>query len=170
MNGFYGVVEVDGEYCLQNGFGFILPAEETIKIAHGLVNFAYKYGEQIEEHNKYTNEHLYDSWGYINKTPKIANYKKPKYIYLLECHNTYKIGITDNIRRRMNQLDTKPFKLNLVVQTNKLIKDAYKWERFLHEKYNKHNIDGEWFNLNDIQIKDIKEFFANLDSAEEEKQ
>lgn len=168
MNGFYGVVKIGDLYCLQNGQGFILSAEETIEIAHGLVTFAYKNSEAIEEHNKYVEEHLYDSWNDISNIPKVANYKKPKYLYLFECHNTYKIGVTDNIKRRIHQLDTRPFKLNLIAQTNKLIKDAYKWERYLHEEYKNTNIEGEWFELTETQINDIKELFENLDYVEEE--
>lgn len=168
MNGFYGVVKIGDVYCLQNGQGFILSADETIKIAHGLVTFAYKNSEAIEEHNKYVEEHLYDSWDDISNIPKIANYKKPRYLYLLECHNTYKIGITDNIERRIKQLDTRPFKLNLIGQTNKLIKDAYKWEQYLHNEYKDQNIEGEWFSLTENQIKDIIDLFGNLDCVEGE--
>lgn len=168
MKGFYGVFEVDDGYCLQNGFGFILSAEETIKIAHGLLDFAHKNKEEIENHNKYTQEHLYDTWNDISKIPKTVNYKKPKYIYLFECGHTYKIGVTDNIKRRMHQLDTKPFELTLVTQTKNLIKDAYKWEKFLHDTYSEDNLNGEWFYLTESQIKDIKDFFIKLDSMQEE--
>lgn len=47
MNGFYGVHKTHDGYCLQNGVGFILDAKETIEIAFGLLNFAYKNREEI---------------------------------------------------------------------------------------------------------------------------
>lgn len=168
MKGFYGVFKTEDGYCLQNGQGFILPSEETIEIAKGLIEFAYNNKQNIIEHNNYTQEHLYDDYSNIQKIPKLPNYKKPKYLYLIECYNKYKIGITDNIKRRISQLDTRPFKLNLIAQTNKLIKDAYKWEQYLYSEYKDQNIEGEWFNLTENQIKDIIDLFGNLDYCEED--
>lgn len=156
-------------YSIQDRSGYIPSPKELIDFANCLLEFAKDTNNGIEEHNEMVrkeNELLYQKF-ISNSNIRINKYKS-RYLYLFECQNKYKIGITDNIERRIKQLDTRPFKLNLIGQTNKLIKDAYKWEQYLHNEYKDQNIEGEWFSLTENQIQDIIDLFGNLDCVEEE--
>lgn len=69
-----------------------------------------------------------------------------KLIYLLECGGRYKIGISSNIKRRIKDLNNRPFKVNCLAKSIYL-KNAYKIEHELHSLFERYRIDGEWFNF-----------------------
>lgn len=93
------------------------------------------------------------------------------YIYILECGGRYKIGHTNNIERRLKQLDTRPFKTRVVFS-------AYsKWAKSLEDEY--HDIlttlgywlEGEWYSPElsvEWLIEDIEYRLAEEKETEEE--
>ena len=84
----------------------------------------------------------------------------PRYLYLINLHNTdhYKIGITNNLGKRIKTLQTgnsHPLNYAFVVKadlTDILGKEIEYLERFLHENYSSKRIRGEWFKLNRMDI------------------
>jgi len=88
---------------------------------------------------------------------KRKNKKTKGLVYLIKIDDReqYKIGVTTNLEKRMDQLGTKmPFELEII----KVIKskDIYALEENLHNKFEKENINGEWFILVKKDIKYIK--------------
>jgi predicted GIY-YIG superfamily endonuclease len=81
--------------------------------------------------------------------------KKMQILYILQNGNSneYKIGITDNLNRRLAQLQTGcPNELKIIkIWTHYQRKTILKYERVLHRFYTKCGCrirpNGEWFNL-----------------------
>ena len=69
---------------------------------------------------------------------------KAGFIYLLKCSDKYKIGYSKNVEHRIKQLDTRPFKIELVLKIYS--ENAYDIEQELHKKLELHKADGEWYN------------------------
>lgn len=89
--------------------------------------------------------------------------KTSKFLYIIEDNDDrrYKIGITNNVEKRIAQLQTgNPNELEYVAYFHSEIGDILGLEikyleRFLHKNYADKNIRGEWFNLNPDQVIDI---------------
>jgi hypothetical protein len=83
------------------------------------------------------------------------------YIYLIKCHNTglYKIGRSINPGYREKTLMGQ----NPTIQTVFIspVTDP-KNEKVLHRKFKEKRVRGEWFSLNDSDIKFIKKFNYGL--------
>jgi hypothetical protein len=103
---------------------------------------------------------------------KIKEVKQPKQkLYLLKIPelNVYKIGLSENPRKRVKQLQTgSPYKLEIikVITTqhpSKLEKNLH--YRFSHFKIdeNIYNLTGEWFN---IPIQDVNKFKETCSQVE----
>ena len=95
---------------------------------------------------------------------KIENKKDVKntteglvYLFKIKSKNHYKIGVTTNLSKRINQISLKmPFELE-VIHTIKC-KNIYELEKEFHEKFKKKNINGEWFELSKDDIIYIQNF------------
>lgn len=83
---------------------------------------------------------------------------KRRYVYLIRSHETgyYKIGISNDPYKRVAQLQTgSAVKLELIHCF--LCEDAEQTEAFLHDKFSDKRLMGEWFSLNDSDVKEIKD-------------
>lgn len=93
----------------------------------------------------------------IKSKEKIIN-KTSGFIYFLQDDmKRIKIGKTINLNRRIFDLNVKlpsPLKLIHYIKSE----DIDKEEKQIHQKYSKHRLQGEWFNLPKGTIKFIKEY------------
>lgn len=82
-------------------------------------------------------------------------------VYFIVCRDKMKIGVSDNVPRRLKQLQTasgdKMDIFHVIPYRDRA--SAYKEEARLHEKYAMHKINGEWF---DKQIIISEEFVTNF--------
>lgn len=70
------------------------------------------------------------------------------YIYVIQCQGFVKIGIADNPKKRLSELQVGcPFKLELVRAFAS--RDPRRDEKSLHHSLGKHHERGEWFRLTD---------------------
>lgn len=84
---------------------------------------------------------------------------RPGFVYLLRHQGRYKIGSTQNVERRLQSLRTgASHDLELVASIE--VGDASGYERFLHRLYERKRLQGEWFNLKDVDVEAIKEAFT----------
>ena len=69
----------------------------------------------------------------------------------------YKIGISEDVKRRLKQFSKLPFNVEYVY--HKEVKYAKMLERSLHKMYNGYRIDngGEWFSLSLEQVIEVME-------------
>lgn len=76
-------------------------------------------------------------------------------VYILKYGSQYKIGCSNNIDKRLHDLNKNtPHEITLIhsIETN----NKYTLEKELHHKYKDKRVKGEWFDLLDSDIEDIK--------------
>ena len=76
------------------------------------------------------------------------------YVYLISDGTYTKIGITNNLTKRLKVLQTgNPHKLTYIDYVP--CDDASRVEKELHNLYALKHMVGEWFNLNEVDVKNI---------------
>lgn len=82
--------------------------------------------------------------------------KKPSqstHLYVLEANGLWKIGVTNNMEKRLKQLQTgNPYEINVMLLEER--KNPQKAEKYLHRIYHEKRLKGEWFS--DLSIRDIE--------------
>lgn len=88
--------------------------------------------------------------------PKLE--KPAGYVYIIQdvdFSNRYKIGRTNHPKRRINKFEvTLPFKTELVHILR--ADNAVAAEGYLHKRFAKERARGEWFDLNEAQLQEIR--------------
>lgn len=87
---------------------------------------------------------------------RINSSKICKNLYILKIRgfSFYKIGITNDFKKRISNIkNSMPFKINIILL--KKYDYAAIIEKQLFEKYKINRISGEWFSLTTNQISDI---------------
>lgn len=81
-------------------------------------------------------------------------------VYILRCLDFYKIGKSKNIKKRLQILKIgNPFALELIFFIPS--SDANNLEKFFHEIFEEKKVQGEWFMLNEEDVKS----FSNMKNA-----
>lgn len=145
--------------------GFITCADDIVELCYGLIKYAVKYKSEIDVYNQKRMIELEEELnGCVGTTKKESKTTKSKggYVYLFECGGKYKIGFSKDVERRMRQLDTRPFKLNLVAKSE-FLSDAYDREQELHEWFENSKIEGEWYEFSDQEAQYAKEIIEELE-------
>ena len=147
----------DGNYYPIRGGGFnplILPSEFAL-ISQNLQDYCmYHSDDEIMAINNQAEKEFYTS---LKNTKHKADFSG--YVYMIRCADKYKIGYSKNVSRRLNELDTRPFKsevLFTVYSTN-----ARKLEQELHHRLSYYKETGEWYsNITETTVKRIIEEIA----------
>ena len=131
--------------------------EDLIIIAHVFAG-TYIAKRALEEQQR-----LEDGYGEnLSPTMRHKREKIKGYIYLLAgLPGTYKIGRTANLESRLGNFAVKlPFKVKVVciIPTE----DTVTLEKELHQKYQACRLEGEWFQLNDEEVRQIIEISSPL--------
>jgi hypothetical protein len=85
------------------------------------------------------------------KSKETVNRDEMKSLYILECNGLYKVGISFNVRKRKQGIQTSnPYKIKNKVIYHK-IPLTTKIEFQSMKKLNDHRMNGEWFNC-DIEL------------------
>lgn len=76
--------------------------------------------------------------------------KSIQHVYLIKCLDKYKIGIANDVKRRLAELSTgNPFPLELVaVGPN----GGRFTESLLHDRFAHRRVAGEWFELDTAEV------------------
>ena len=147
--------------------GFTTCAEDIMELCNGLMKYAFKHKSEIDVYNQKRmielEEELHGCGGKAKKERQTTR-SKGGYVYLLECGGKYKIGFSKYVERRMHQLDTRPFKLNLVAKS-KYLSDAYDWEQGLHDACADRVIDGEWYEFSESELQWVRETISELEEG-----
>lgn len=154
----YVINETKDGYFINDCNGFVMESEQMLELADGLIKFAMKHKEELKKHNI---EREIEFEKKLNTHTKINKPKTKGYIYFLECGGKYKIGFSKDVNRRIKELDNRPFKVNLIAKS-KYGSNAYNIEKELHKLLESKRIDGEWYSLED---KDIKKYKNIIESA-----
>ena len=96
---------------------------------------------------------------WLKATRRKVEYEKIErgYIYLLKCGGFYKIGITQNLEKRLKSyyVTENPFKIEIIFQ--KIIDNPEEAEKELSNKFQNKRFRGEWFKLNKEDVQWIKQ-------------
>lgn len=107
-------------------------------------------------------------WGHMpfyKEGGEISN--KDRFIYILKSDKYYKIGITKNLDKRIDQLQTgNPHEIYLVCST--FVENTSGFERKLHKEFDQYRISGEWFDLPYEQLEKLIEIIENGDFIADE--
>lgn len=144
--------------------GFTTCAEDIMELCNGLMKYAFKHKSEIDVYNQKRMIELEEELNGCVGTAKEGSRttrSKGGYVYLLECGGKYKIGFSKDVERRIKQLDTRPFKLNLVAKS-KYLSDAYYWEQGIHDACSDSKIDGEWYEFSVSDLRWLKEAISKL--------
>lgn len=83
-----------------------------------------------------------------------------KFVYILKSKLGFKIGRTKNLDDRGSIFNVKlPFKWYFYFICG--VKHPKKIEKFLHFMLKSKHINGEWFDLNEFELKTVKQFILN---------
>lgn len=147
--------------------GFVTCADDIMELCYGLMTYAFKHKSEIDVYNQKCMIELEEEPNGCVKTAdkesRNSSYKSGC-VYLLECGGRYKIGFSKDVERRISQLDTRPFKLNLIAKS-KLISDAYDREQEIHEYFADNRVDGEWYEFSDHEALCAKEIIEELEEG-----
>jgi hypothetical protein len=120
--------------------------EELLAIQNSFINTKkekYIYNIMKNELNKHEIEYMkYIKTEY--KNIELNNISIGQEIYFIQQgkNGPIKIGFTDNIEKRLKELQTaNPYKLNLLLCINGNLKS----EKELHKRFEQHRLNGEWF-------------------------
>ena len=143
----------DGLYYPISGGGFnplILPSK-FYPILNDLQYYCMFYtDEEIIEINNEGEKEFYNS--ITNKHPKKVTYDG--YVYMLKCADKYKIGYSKNVERRIKELDTRPFKLELLFIGYS--DNARTIEHELHKRLHEYKEIGEWYsNITELIVRQM---------------
>jgi hypothetical protein len=87
----------------------------------------------------------------------------PGLIYLVKCHEYYKIGLTGDIKSRVSQIQTgNPYPVELIDHFSSFT--ARKDEDFLHRLFDNVRVRGEWFEIPSIYIERKEIWFKPFES------
>lgn len=87
-----------------------------------------------------------------------------EYLYLIHCNGFTKIGISNDVDRRIALFQTgNPYPLELLGKFE--FDNALQVESILHVRYAGFRTMGEWFKLTDAQIEEVKDFCRNFDRS-----
>lgn len=127
---------------------FVKPSELKVVI-DGLIEYTNAYSDaEIEKINE---EKQQESFRPFTKTKKP---NKRGYVYLFKCADKYKIGYSKNVEQRLQQLDVRPFKLNLIFKVYS--ENAYDIEQELHKRLDGYREISEWYSdITEGMIKDM---------------
>ena len=166
--------EVDNKLIALDQMGLLLPFDYLIEFKI-LINNTIKYYKK----NKFDNDKIRQDFDnaiieqrHLQSNIKVNNeqIKKEKIdtnVYLIkDCKTKYiKIGLAKNPTIRIKDLtkekqNCSPEKVELKLLC--CFPCNQKYEKILHEKFMKKNIQGEWFDLNNNDINYIKRYFKKI--------
>lgn len=141
--------------------GYWLTLNDVDELIDGLIAYKEAYSdEEITEINRQKT----DEWFSSMSQPKQFNKNKNKYgyVYIFKCADKYKVGYSKHVEQRIKQLDTRPFKLELVFKCYS--ERAYDIEQEVHSRLEAYKITNEWYdNISvDFIIDTIKEVAEDL--------
>lgn len=91
--------------------------------------------------------------------PDAVKQKKDTYVYIMYDENTgyFKIGRSLNPTKRERTLQSEKASIKLIATYPAKSSD----EGILHKKFEHLRVRGEWFDLSDLQIAQIRQYFKN---------
>ena len=107
-------------------------------------------------------QYLKKPFSYKPSGQKKQPQSKEGFVYILKCGPFYKIGLSQVVDKRVEQLATiPPFDVELLytIETDNM----YELESFLHDRFSEKRKNGEWFELKETDLEYIRGLGAQDD-------
>lgn len=159
------IIEVDEENEIaalkdEESISCILPHREANYVINCINNFYYRYSAYyVDEYNNKIADEAYERWMKSMKQttepllPKYVKDTRSGYVYIMKCHDKYKIGFSKDVDRRFKELNDKPFPLQLIYK--QFFEDGRTVEKILHEEMKEYNTNYEWYEFTEEQVDKI---------------
>jgi len=82
------------------------------------------------------------------------------YLYIIKNESKYKIGFTSDIKKRYKNYKSHLGNVNLIYVYESF--ESNKLEAFLHDKYKRQRVIGEYFNLSDFDLLEIISYCSKI--------
>lgn len=138
---------------------YILPSNLE-EIINDLIHYAHTYtDEEIVQYNKQLEERFFDDFKPTTNKP-IKDLSG--FVYILKCENRYKVGYSKDVNKRIKQLDTRPFKLELIYK--QYSECAYSIEQHIHRQLHAFRVENEWYDIEEsLLIKNVNAIFKSVE-------
>jgi len=162
----------DGRLYIYGDDGLILRSAEINEILKAITPFYDAHSdEQIDENNARQQEYLEnrrnrrnaatEEWGREKRADLAERAKTDGYVYLVQCGDRFKIGMSKDPTKRIKQLASSaaisaPLELICTIKTE----DAKQLEAALHDRFSDNRVYHEWFTLSPQDVQSIKELSA----------
>lgn len=148
---------------IPHGYNEMIHPSKVDEIIKGLKNYKNNFTDsEIDEYNIKRIVELNNGMKSLTDSKEDINKKTKGYVYLLSCADKYKIGYSNNVERRMKELDTRPFSLELVCKTYSDI--AFDVEQRIHKIMSKYNVEGEWYDFNfEVKADEFSDFVLKVE-------
>ena len=86
------------------------------------------------------------------------------YIYFVHADGTnrYKIGLTNNLDRRMKELNGKQSPFESRLQWSIEVCDMRSAEKDLHDRFHARRVNGEWFQFSEGELKEVESVYDRV--------
>ena len=86
------------------------------------------------------------------------------FVYFLRSGNTdnYKIGLTNNLDRRLKELNSGQAPYPITLQWSIAVKDTHTAERELHDRFSQNRRHGEWFEFTDAELSEVNRAYGEV--------
>ena len=138
---------------------YILPSDVE-RIINDLIYYSHFYtDDEIIQYNRQIEERFFDNFRpTINKPTKELS----GFVYILKCENRYKVGYSKDVNKRIKQLDTRPFKLELIYK--RYSECAYRIEQRIHQQLVEFRVENEWYDIKEsLLIKNVNAIFKSVE-------
>lgn len=151
------VKELNGVAVVDGSFGIPLSGEEHRELIKLLSNFVNNYGDKLDSDMEEIKEKILERENLSMNQPHYETEKKKikGYVYFVSCNGLVKIGRTKNFKDRMDVYSVKsPFETKILHQIK--TDDSVSLEKHFHTIFMDKRTSGEWFDLTDKDIENIK--------------
>ena len=86
------------------------------------------------------------------------------FIYFVHADGTdrYKIGLTNNLDRRMKELNGKQSAYKNLLQWSIEVSDMRSAEKDLHDRFHSRRVNGEWFQFSEGELKEVESIYDRV--------
>lgn len=144
--------------------GKLITKEKALDLIAHLQNYLSRYDESdVNEFNQFIDEcelaRLQELNSHSHKESNPRYSRKYVYIFYSDILNQYKIGISNDLERRVSEFAYINAK---IVAHSSLLDNAIDYEQKLHEEYKDYSCGNEWFKFSDDLANSVIEKVKNL--------
>lgn len=158
----------DDMACLIAPNGEIQSSSEMMPLIQALEKFYTDYDDEYIDYLNYQNakkaksQYEQESVELERKKAERVKESHKGYVYIFKCADKYKIGFSNDVERRLKQLDTRPFKLEYIY--SKYFDNAWYIEQWLHNESDitVDKVEGEWYKISDEHLESLINWLERL--------